>query len=264
MLTIEQKTCQRDGLCQAVCPMGLLITDDEGYPRLRDDGEEFCIACGHCRAICPNAALTNTLLPETEAPGFFSEPTVSTAAVRQLLQSRRSTRQFRDQPVSRERIAALIEACRWAPSAANHQPVHWLVVHEPAEVHRLAGLVAEFLRHSHLGARYATIVERWDQGQDPILRGAPHLVIAHGEDDWPWATVDCTIALSQFELVAAADGLGTCWAGFLIRAANAYPPLREVLGLPAGHSVCGAMMLGVPRYRYRQVPPRREAQITWR
>jgi len=142
--------------------------------------------------------------------------------------------------------------------------VHWLVVHDPAEVHRLAGLVADYLRNSEIGARYANIVELWDQGQDPILRGAPHLVVAHAAGDWPWATVDCTIALTQFELITNADGLGICWAGFLIRAANAYPPLRGALGLPAGHSVCGALMLGLPRYHYQQLPPRREVQLTWR
>ena len=264
MLTIARDHCNRDGLCQAVCPMGLIVPDEENYPRMRDGGEKICIACGHCTAICPTAALTNCLLPATEAPKLAAEPDMSTAALSQLLQRRRSVREFRDQQVKRERIAALIEATRWAPTAVNRQPVHWLVVQDPAEVHRLAGLVAEFLRGSDIGARYANIVELWDQGYDPILRGAPHLVVAHAADDWNWGANDSIIALTQFELLATADGLGTCWAGFLIRAAELYPPLKEALGLPEGHSVCGALMLGLPRFRYRQAPPRQEVRISWR
>lgn len=141
--------------------------------------------------------------------------------------------------------------------------MHWLVVHNPTEVHRLAGLVAEFLRGSNIGASYANIVELWDQGYDPILRGAPHLVIAHAAADWSWSETDCHIAMTQFELLATADGLGTCWAGFLIRAAELYPPLKESLGLPEGHAVCAALMLGLPQYRYRQAPPRQELRIAW-
>ena len=209
MLTIERENCNRDGLCQAVCPMGLIVPDEENYPRLRDGGAQLCIACGHCTAVCPAAALSNRLLPAGEAPQLTAEPTVSGTALSQLLQRRRSIRNFREQTVERERISALIEATRWAPTAVNRQPVNWLVVHDPAEVHRLAGLVAEFLRGSDIGSRYATIVDLWDQGHDPILRGAPHLVVAHAAADWSWSETDSIIALTQFELLATADGLGT-------------------------------------------------------
>jgi nitroreductase/NAD-dependent dihydropyrimidine dehydrogenase PreA subunit len=264
MLRIDNERCNRDGLCQAVCPMGLIVNDEAGFPRLRNGGEEICIACGHCQVICPTKALSNRLLPATEVPEPTADPLPSGAAVTRLLQSRRSIRRFRKEPVAKERILAAIEATRWAPSAVNLQPVHWLVISKPAEIKRLGGLVADFLRHKEIAARYANIVALWDQGFDPLLRDAPHLVIAHAESDWYWSRVDCTIALSQFELVASSDGLGTCWAGFLIRAADAYPPLKQALGLPAGHALCGALMLGLPKYRYSQAPPRQEARIEWR
>jgi len=72
------------------------------------------------------------------------------------------------------------------------------------------------------------------------------------------------IALAQFELAAVARGIGTCWAGFLMRTAKVYPPLHAALGLPEGHSVCGALMLGMPKYRYPRIPQRDGAKVEWR
>jgi nitroreductase len=108
---------------------------------------------------------------------------------------------------------------------------------------------------------YTTFIEQWEKGLDPILRNAPHLVIIHAPDDWIWSSADSVIALTQFELAAVARGIGTCWAGFLMRAANGHPPVREALGIPADHSVFGALMFGFPRYRYHRIPARQGARI---
>jgi nitroreductase/NAD-dependent dihydropyrimidine dehydrogenase PreA subunit len=265
MLHIDRTRCQRDGLCAAVCPMDLIITDDAGFPVLCKGGAELCIACGHCAAICPQSALVNEKLPGGAAPAIDPNLSVAPAALAQLLRSRRSIREFRSEPVPREAIEQALDAARWAPSAVNRQPVHWLVVQTPAEVRRLAGLVAEFLRQgARVGTRYAAILEQWDQGNDLILRGAPQLVVAHAPQDWAWSAVDCTIALTQIELALVNSGIGTCWAGFLSWAARDYAPLKQALGLPAGREVYGALMLGLPRYTYPHSPPRQPAQVEWR
>lgn len=47
--------------------------------------------------------------------------------VSELIQNRRSTRAFRDEPVSKEKIHSLFEATRWAPSSVNEQP--WLYIY---------------------------------------------------------------------------------------------------------------------------------------
>ncbi len=265
MVTIDHRICQRDGICKAVCPMGLFETDPEGFPVFRPAGAKSCISCGHCVAVCPNGALRHAKLPLSDAPLIEPGLTASAAATAQLLKSRRSIREFREEPVAEELIREAIEAARWAPSAVNRQPLNWLVIRNTSEVRRLAGLVADYLRQGGaVGARYAAILEQWDRGNDVILRNAPHLVVVHAPDDWPWSTVDCTIALTQFELAAVAHGIGTCWAGFLMWASREHPPLREALGIPAGHGVYGALMTGLPRYRYRRSPPRQEARVTWR
>lgn len=264
LVTVDHATCRRDGMCSAVCPMGLFDVDGEGFPLLRGGAEERCIACGHCVAVCPRSAVRHEALPEEEASLIDHDLTVSVPALNQLMRSRRSVREFRDEPVPETLVREAIEAASWAPSAVNLQPVRWLVVKTPSEVRRLAGLTIDYLRQGGVDPRYAPFIEQWEQGRDPILRNAPHVIIVHAPDDWIWSSVDGVIALAQFEMAAVANGIGTCWAGFLMRAANGHPPLREALGLTVEQSVFGALMYGYPRYRYHRIPPRRAARIEWR
>lgn len=265
LVTIDHSTCRRDCMCSAVCPMGLFETDGEGFPVFRAGADQRCIACGHCVSVCPNNAISHKKLPLEDSPPIDHALTVSVPALNQLLKSRRSIREFRDEPVPETMVREAIDAARWAPSAVNRQPVHWLVIQTPAEVKRLASLVIDYLsQNSKMEPRYAPFIEQWKQGKDPILRNAPHLTVIHAPDEWMWSPVDGAIALTQFELALVSQGIGTCWAGFLMRAANGYLPLREALGIPADHSVFGALMYGFPRYRYHRIPPRQAARVEWR
>jgi nitroreductase len=188
-----------------------------------------------------------------------------------FLRSRRSIRNFKEKPVSREILTRLIEIARYGPTGHNLQPVHWLVIEKAEEVKRLAGLVADWMRLMikeqpefaqllHLDR----VVEFWDQGVDRILRGAPHLVVAHGQIALAPAQTACIIALTYLDLSAPSFGLGTCWAGYFNAAANLYPPLGQELKLPKGHQCFGAMMVGYPKYQYHRLPLRKEPPITWR
>lgn len=265
LVTIDHAACRRDGMCAAVCPMGLFDTDGEGFPVFRPDADQRCMACGHCVAVCPRGAVRHEALPLEDAPLVGDFPAISVPALHHLVRGRRSVREFRGEPVPEALVREIVETARWAPSAVNRQPVHWLVIMNPAEVRRLAGLVIDYLRRSStLEPRYAPYIDQWDQGKDPILRSAPHLVVIHAPDEWIWSSVDSTIALTQFELAAVASGIGTCWAGLLMRAANGHLPLREALGIPADHGVYGALMFGLPLYRYHRIPPRLAARVEWR
>jgi nitroreductase len=190
--------------------------------------------------------------------------------VTHFLRARRSVRTYAPQPVQRDVLAGVLDVARFAPSASNRQPVRWLVVYEASEVRRLAGLVVDWMR-AGLSAQTEAIrrnnkrlISFWDSGLDVICRGAPHLIVVYGPDSLPVAATDCAIALTYLELAAPSFGLGACWAGFFTAAARQWPPLQETLALPEGCSVCGAMMIGHPRYRYHRLPLRNDAQITWR
>jgi nitroreductase len=112
--------------------------------------------------------------------------------------------------------------------------------------------------------RMDRVVAAWERGQDRVLRGAPHLIVAHGPKALPSAQSACIIALTYLELAATALGLGACWAGYFNAAASFYGPMMEVLNLPEGHQSFGAMMVGHRKYDYHRLPLRNEARVVWR
>jgi 2-oxoglutarate ferredoxin oxidoreductase subunit delta len=48
--------CKRCGNCVAFCPLGILVADEWGYPRLVD--QDRCTGCGLCEMLCPDFAIT--------------------------------------------------------------------------------------------------------------------------------------------------------------------------------------------------------------
>jgi nitroreductase len=137
-------------------------------------------------------------------------------------------------------------------------------------VHRLAGLVIDWMKGvlesspqqaNALGLQ--ALVEAWEFGHDRILRGAPVVLAAHAPTDAVRGDVNSHIALTYLEIAAFANGLGTCWAGYLYGAIGAYPPVAEFLRIPADHRAHGAMMLGYPKHHYRQIPARNPLEVDW-
>ena len=82
-----------------------------------------------------------------------------------------------------------------------------------------------------------TLLAAWEAGNDPVCRGAPHLVIAHIPEGNPVASVDALIALTHFDIAAPGFGIGTCWAGFLSMAAAALWAPAGSAGPPGGTQV---------------------------
>ena len=95
LITIDKKACRRDGICREVCPYALFEADPEGYPVLRPGSAERCIACGHCVAICPHAALDHAAVPLAAAIPIDPALTIPASAGLQFLKGRRSVREFR-------------------------------------------------------------------------------------------------------------------------------------------------------------------------
>jgi nitroreductase/NAD-dependent dihydropyrimidine dehydrogenase PreA subunit len=268
---VDEKKCRRDGICVAVCPVGVLTRGGDDPPEPVPGGEALCISCGHCVAVCPYGACALDTMPVEDCPPVRPEWRMSPEQVDHFLRSRRSTRVFKDAAVSSGRLERLIRTARHAPSGLNNQPVRWLVISGREPVRAIAGQVIDWMRsicaakpEVGLKSMFNRLVDAWDAGRDPICRDAPHLVVAHAPKDDVTAPSACTLALAYLELAAPSHGLGACWAGYLHMGALHWQPLRQALALPAGDIFSGAMMVGEPRYRYHRLPTRREPEISWR
>jgi nitroreductase/NAD-dependent dihydropyrimidine dehydrogenase PreA subunit len=271
LLRVDTQKCQRDGACLAECPAGIIrFGKADGFPEPVPGAEAFCIHCGHCVAVCPHGALSHVRITPADCAPIEETLIPTPPQVEQFLRARRSVRAFARQPLDREQIVRLIDTARFAPSGHNLQPVHWRVIYDRAAVAVMAGHVVDWMRHliavnNPLAAllHMERAVAAHERGREPILRGAPHLVVAHAPKVDRTAPPACTIALAYLELAASTHGLGACWAGYFNTAAGLWPPLQAALALPAEHASFGALMLGRPRFVYHRIPPRNPARVTW-
>jgi nitroreductase/NAD-dependent dihydropyrimidine dehydrogenase PreA subunit len=270
-LSIDHDKCKRDGFCVAECPVGIIVRDGmDAVPEWHARGDEFCISCGHCVSICPHGALSlGEMKPECLAP-LQKDFLPSGEQASHFLKARRSIRSFKDKPVDREVIEKIIDVASYAPSGHNAQPVHWLVVYDTQKMRRMAGMVVDWMKmlvdaKMPIAATLDMdkVVEAWERGEEIILRGAPHVVVAHADKDLLVSSGSCMIAVTYLEIAAYAYGLGACWAGFFNAAAGTYPPLVAELGLPKNHMPYGSLMIGVPKYSYNRIPPRVPARVSW-
>ncbi|MEW6076411.1 MAG: nitroreductase family protein [Thermodesulfobacteriota bacterium] len=270
LFEVNRDKCNKDGICAAECPLKIIDMKATGWPVPIPGADALCINCGHCVAVCPTGALSHRLLKPEACLPVNRQWLLSPEQAEHFLRYRRSIRNYKKQPVDRAVIERLIRVARCAPTGHNRQPVKWQVIYRAEDVRRLSGLVIEWMRfmvekHPRLaGAMHLDlVVAAWEFGVDTVSRGAPHLVLANADVSDISAQSACTIAMTYFDLAAAAFGLGTCWNGFFNAAAMQWQPLKDALGLTAGEANFGAMMLGYPKFTYHRMPDRKEPEIKW-
>jgi len=271
LLEIDQQSCNQDGICAAVCPARLIDFQKGGFPTPIGEAEKMCIRCGHCVAACPTGSLSHREMPVEQCPPIEKDLQLTAEQCEHFLRSRRSIRVYKSIPVPRVDISRLIEVARYAPSGHNSQCAEWLVLDNKDELRSLAGIVADWMRWmiGNMPELAASMhmdktLQRWEDGNDVILRDAPVLIVTHAEKDNRAAPSTCTIALTYLELAATSMGLGCCWAGYFNAAATTFPPMMEALSLPRGHQCFGAMMVGYPKFNYHRLPTRKPPSINWR
>ena len=270
LFTVDESKCTRCGICIEVCPARIIeMKDADSVPTPVDMAEERCINCGHCVTVCPDGALSLAKMPVEQCPPIQENLFPKPEHLEHFMRARRSIRSFKDKQVKRDEIEKTIEVARFAPTGGNSQLVRWIVVYEREDVLKIGGMVADFFRSqiaqdptnpNAIGMQ--NIVDTWDSGFDFICRGAQHLVLTYAPD--LMGAGDCIISLTYQELAAFSLGLGPCWGGYVMATGrNNWPAMREFLNIPPEHPVFGAMLLGYPNYKYKRLPLRNQAQISW-
>ena len=268
-LQINETKCQRDGLCAAECPAGL-ITMQNGRPTPVEYIEQACFHCGHCVAVCPHDALSLQTMPLEESPALRENWKLTPEQVEHFLKGRRSIRLYKQQDVERDVLAKAIDIARYAPTGHNTQSVQWRVMYDRQRVQEVASATIDWMRsmiqqQSPMAGAFGMvgIVNAWERQNDLICRNAPHLVIAHAPKEDRIASSSATIALTYLELAALPLGLGTCWAGFVQIASSMSPAVAQTFRLPENHVNHGVMMIGYPQMNYHRIPMRKAPLITW-
>lgn len=270
LITFDTEKCTLCGICSRICPIFIIAHREKEYPSLPAEYEAFCTYCGHCEAICPTNAVTinyQVFLPEDD--NSVNGQIINSGLLTKYVQSRRSIRIFKDMPVEKEKISAIFEAVRFAPSGMNAQPVKWLVVNDAEKIKKFADLTIDWMRmmvengtDHPLKHTFPVLVALANAGLDPICRNSPCVIYAYSENASGYT--DSIIALTTFDLMAPSFGLGTCWVGLLHRAAVEYKPLRDAIGIPDGFVLQYPMLVGYSKYKFGKIPGKKKADVIWR
>lgn len=268
--SVDYDRCIRCGLCLSACSRKVLEDNGEGGPMLPEKNIAACNACGHCSAVCPVSAVISPKCDGEAAAPLDPALVVSYDQARQFLLSCRSIRLFKQRGVAREEILDLLDLARKAPSASNSQAVRWLVVSDREKMRRISELTVGWFdtvvrNDPKLLGNYNVdyLVNSFRNGYDVILRGAPNLVCAVTDKNYTRGVADSCIAMTYFCLAAHAKNIGSCWAGFVMRAALTYAPLREYLKLGDNSEAHAVAFFGYPDVRYPATPPRKPLRAEW-
>lgn len=155
-----------------------------------------------------------------------------TNPVLETIKNRRSILRFETTPIEEEKIQAILEAGRWAPSWLNKQPWKFIVVTDPAIKENLSKFAPTVYK---LGLREAPvcIVVSVDPNEDPF-----HFI------------EDGAVATQNMALAAYSLGLGSCWIGtFKLKEEkkSSEQKIKEILEIPKTHRVVALLPIGIPK-----------------
>ncbi len=149
--------------------------------------------------------------------------------VKEAIRNRRSIRSYSDKPVEEEKIAKVIDAARWAPSAGNLQSVEYIIVKDSETRERLASAA-------------------W--GQDFVREAPVNIVVCcnfrkishYGERGVElYAIQESGACVQNLMLTAHSLGLGTCWVGAFDEG-----EVRRILHIPDHVRPVAIITLGYP------------------
>ncbi len=176
--------------------------------------------------------------------------------VLEAIKTRRSIRRQKPDPVDDETLQKVLEAARWAPSWANTQCWHFIVVRDSSIKSELANSLHTIKRDGDIS----------DNPAAKALLQAPVVIAVCAElgrsgcrrdgtpstDKGDWYMFDTALAMQNLVLAAHALGLGTVIIG-----AFDDKKAAEILEVPEGYCVVAMTPLGFPE-REGKVTPRKE------
>ena len=275
---VDTETCLGDGICAEICPEDILEMVDEKAATV-ETRADACILCGQCVAVCPTESLE---MPKLRMEDFhrLDKMPFGYEEFFDFLRLRRSVRTFKDKPVERGVIEKVLDAAATAPMGFPPHSTEVIVIDDREELDfLLERLVEDYTKtlkafsnpigraivrlaagakDSHSLKHYILDVARHaneiyhDHGGDNYMRGAPVLMLFHG-NRWTMSYEQNAHLVCHHSMLAALSlGLGSTIIGLIPPVVDRSKVLRKRYGIPKDNKVCTSLVLGYPKYKYRQ------------
>lgn len=184
------------------------------------------------------------------------EEEAPTSTLAGLVQTRRSIRAFRNEPIDRTLVSDLLRAALWAPSPHNSQPWRFTALFGADDKETLAeAMAARLVQELRADGADETEIRRQTGRSLHRISSAPAVVVCslhpHGlvsfadarrtALEWQMAVQSVGAILQTLFLLAAERGVGSCWM-----AAPMYCPdvVRATLHLPPDWAPQALVLLG--------------------
>lgn len=166
----------------------------------------------------------------------------------QAIEERRSYRSYLDQPVEDEKLQAILEAGRWAPSVMNLQPWNFYVIKNQNVRTKLKEACQQTLQMIYQASGWKWV----SKFSIEFITEAPVIIVVAGDPQKTGAdqflpnrgmgyAYSCCAAVQNMHLAAHALGLGTLW--FTLYETD---KVKELLNIPAELDVVSMIILGYP------------------
>jgi len=303
VMAVDKEKCTKCGLCLENCPFRVWETDEEGFPRQKEDYE--CFSCYNCMVPCATDAISIVDVYHVDDGFYATAPHPLPAkmplqprdaegnpdewnAIERAVFHRRSVRNFKDQPVPETLIRRVLEAGRFAPSAGNCQPWKFIVVTNKALIDEMNEAIWNVLNTMYMAYRHDELVKNlvpmYEANPTPgtydprVILGGVGAIVRRYAPTFLNAPVVILIAGDERAITGPEVNVGICGQNMNlvanslgIRACwlgfsqviNMVPPLKEKLGVREPWRIVEAMVLGYPKFKQDGVVAREFRPITW-
>ena len=168
-------------------------------------------------------------------------------AVIETIMTRRSVRNYKQEPVCREQMAKILECGMYAPSAMNMQPWAVRVVDAPDFIEGVTNIALE--QNPEL---------KEQEGFRNLFRNAPTVAFIACPVESYSGEFDCGLLSENMMLAAWSMGIGSCCLGSVVPVMNseAAKPYLERLQFPEEYKLMLAIAFGYPEPNSTKEPER--------
>lgn len=276
IMLLVDKDCTRCKKCERICPTNSLTIDSENI------NEKYCIECYHCYAVCPNKDNK-----DEHVIGSVFQHGIQPYDFEQLMQQRRSNRDFSSKPISNELLSEFISNMRFSPTASNAQKLEFTIVINKGKLQLINDVTISTLgntfkksispvtkplirtffgKKTYLGLEKLKNKFMRKAAYDPnmICYNAPALILVHSEiTPGTMPLHDANIWVGMATLYAEALNLATCINGYITNAVQRNKKLKKEMHIPANHQLHTTLLIGHAKKKFNNRVDRKLPKINF-